>query len=78
MAFAVLPPWAGPMSEGDFLAIIPGVYTGCMDAAPVIWDEHNRRHIAEDHPERAISVAEVEEAMEDAGRKLVVRYETRE
>lgn len=39
-----------------------------MDSGPVAWDEHNRRHITEDHPERVISVAEVEEAMRDPRR----------
>lgn len=39
-----------------------------MDAGPVLWDEHNRRHLTEDHPERAITTSEVEQAMNDPRR----------
>jgi len=34
----------------------------------VVWDDYNRRHLTEDHPERAIRVADVEEAMTDPNR----------
>jgi len=39
-----------------------------MDSRPVVWDAYNRRHLTEDHPERAITTAEVEEAMHDPER----------
>ena len=39
-----------------------------MDKRPVIWDQANRKHIEENHPERAITIAEVEETMTDPGR----------
>jgi hypothetical protein len=40
-----------------------------VDDRPVIWDRANRKHIEEDHPERGITAAEVEEAMTDARRE---------
>lgn len=40
-----------------------------MDDRPVIWDRANRKHIEEDHPERRITVSEVEEAMNDPKRE---------
>ena len=42
-----------------------------MDDRPVIWDRANRKHIEKDHPERGITVAEVEEAMTDPTREEV-------
>jgi hypothetical protein len=36
---------------------------------PVIWDRANRKHIEEDHPERGITAAEVEEPMTDSRRE---------
>jgi hypothetical protein len=42
-----------------------------MDDRPVIWDRANRKHIEEDHPERDITVGEVEEAMTDSAREEV-------
>lgn len=42
-----------------------------MDDRPVIWDRANRNHIEEDHPERGIVVADVEEAMTDTKREEV-------
>ena len=42
-----------------------------MDDRPVIWDRANRKHIEKDHPERGITVAEVEEAMTDSTREEV-------
>jgi hypothetical protein len=39
-----------------------------MDRGPVGWDEFNRRHVTQDHPERAISVTDVEEALTDEHR----------
>lgn len=40
-----------------------------MDDRPVIWDRANRKHLEDDHPERGITVAEVEEAMIDVKRE---------
>jgi len=39
-----------------------------VDDRPVVWDRANRKHIAADHPERAISVREVEEVLADPDR----------
>lgn len=39
-----------------------------MDDRPVAWDRANRKHIEEDHPERNITVADVQEAMTDSTR----------
>ena len=39
-----------------------------MDDRPVAWDVANRRHLGEDHPERGISLSEVEEALADQDR----------
>lgn len=39
-----------------------------MDDRGVIWDRHNQKHIEEDHPERAISWAEVDEVLTDPER----------
>ncbi len=44
------------------------VYTFRMDVGPVRWDEYNRRHLTEDHPERAITTSGVEQAMNDPKR----------
>ena len=42
-----------------------------MDDRPVISDRANRKHIEKDHPERGITVAEVEDAMTDSTREEV-------
>lgn len=39
-----------------------------MDERPVVWDAANRRHLGQDHPERAISLNEVEEVLTDPDR----------
>lgn len=39
-----------------------------MDDRRVLWDRHNKKHIEEDHPERTISRAEVDEALTDPDR----------
>jgi uncharacterized DUF497 family protein len=39
-----------------------------MDDRPVVWDQYNRRHLTQDHPERGISLRDVEEAMADPDR----------
>lgn len=39
-----------------------------MDDRPVVWDAANRKHIVADHPERAISVNEVDEVLVDPER----------
>jgi len=36
-----------------------------MDDRPVVWDAANRRHLAEDHPDRAISLDEIKEVLAD-------------
>jgi hypothetical protein len=44
------------------------VYTERVDDRPIVWDAANRRHLGSDHPERNISLAEIEEALHDADR----------
>ena len=44
------------------------VYTEWVDDRPIVWDAANRRHLGSDHPERRISVVEIEEALRDADR----------
>lgn len=39
-----------------------------MDDRPVVWDVANRKHLGEDHPERRISLKEVEEVLRDPDR----------
>lgn len=39
-----------------------------MDDRPVIWDAANREHLGEDHPERAISLKDIEEVLTDPDR----------
>jgi len=39
-----------------------------MDSRPVVWEASNVRHIQRDHPERQITSAEVEEALNDPER----------
>ncbi len=34
-----------------------------MDDRPVVWDEANRKHLTDDHPERKISLREIEEVL---------------
>ncbi len=44
------------------------VYANRVDDRPVVWDEANRRHLGEDHPERQISLDEIDQVLTDAGR----------
>ncbi len=39
-----------------------------MDDRPVVWDAANRRHLGQDHPERRISMDEIDEVLSDPGR----------
>jgi len=39
-----------------------------VDDRPIVWDDANRKHLGSDHPERSISLAEIEEALHDVGR----------
>jgi hypothetical protein len=39
-----------------------------VDDRPIIWDRANRKHIEEDHAERSITAAEVEQVMTDSKR----------
>lgn len=39
-----------------------------MDDRPIVWDAANRRHLGSDHPERRISIAEIEEVLLDVDR----------
>lgn len=39
-----------------------------MDDRSVVWDASNRRHLGEDHPERDISLKEIEEVLADPER----------
>ncbi len=44
------------------------VYTLRVDDRPVVWDAANRSHLGQDHPERRISLEEIDQALTDAGR----------
>jgi uncharacterized DUF497 family protein len=39
-----------------------------MDDRPVVWDDANRRHLGEEHPERGVSLTDVEEVLADPDR----------
>lgn len=39
-----------------------------MDRRPIIWDYWNRKHLGQEHPERNISLDEIDEVLNDAGR----------
>ncbi|MHB1500355.1 MAG: hypothetical protein ACYCYK_04175 [Candidatus Dormibacteria bacterium] len=39
-----------------------------MDSGPVVWDTANRKHLSRAHPERKITLHEIEEAMTDLDR----------
>lgn len=39
-----------------------------MDDRPVVWDAANRKHLGEEHPERSISLQQVEEVLADPDR----------
>jgi len=39
-----------------------------VDDRPIVWDDANRKHLGSDHPERHISIAEIEEAFSDVDR----------
>ncbi len=39
-----------------------------MDDRPVVWDAANRKHLAEDHPDRRISLEEIAEVLADSER----------
>jgi len=39
-----------------------------VDDRPVVWDASNRGHLGSDHPERHISIAEIEEVLRDTSR----------
>jgi uncharacterized DUF497 family protein len=44
----------------------------------VVWDDRNRRHLAEDHPERRISLGEIDEVLADPDRLEVYLTERAE
>ena len=44
------------------------VYTERVDDRPIVWDAANRRHLGSDHPERRISIDEIEEVLRDVDR----------
>lgn len=48
-----------------------------MDGRPVVWDAANRQHLTEDHPDRSISLNEIEEVLAD-GRQIEVYVEKRD
>jgi uncharacterized DUF497 family protein len=48
-----------------------------VDARQVVWDAANRKHLAEDHPERGISLDEIAEVLDD-GRRVEVYLENRD
>ncbi len=48
-----------------------------MDDRPVVWDAANRKHLTEDHPDRRISLDEIEKVLADA-RQIEVYLEKRD
>src|ERR1700693_4132398 len=44
------------------------VYTEWVDDRLIVWDAANRRHLGSDHPERQISIEDIEEALQDTSR----------
>ena len=44
------------------------VYTKCVGGGTVAWDAANREHLGRGHPERNITLSEIEEAMNDPDR----------
>ena len=48
-----------------------------MDGRPVVWDAANRTHLTEDHPERRISLDEIEQILAD-GRQIEIYLEERD
>jgi hypothetical protein len=39
-----------------------------VDDRPIVWDAPNQKHLGADHPERHMSLEEIEEALHDAER----------
>jgi hypothetical protein len=39
-----------------------------VDDRPIVWDAANRRHLGSDHPERHVSISEIEEVLRDVDR----------
>jgi len=39
-----------------------------VDDRPIVWDAANRKHLGSGHPERNISIGEIEEALHDISR----------
>jgi uncharacterized DUF497 family protein len=52
-------------------------YTVRVDGRPVVWDAANRQHLADDHPERGISLDEIREVLAD-GRRVEAYLEKRD
>jgi len=48
-----------------------------VDDRPVVWDAANRKHLAEDHPDRRISLEEIGELLAD-GRRVEAYLEERD
>lgn len=48
-----------------------------MDDRSVVWDGANRKHLADDHPDRRISLDEIEEVLAD-GRRVEAYLEVRD
>ncbi|MHB8590002.1 MAG: BrnT family toxin [Candidatus Dormibacteraceae bacterium] len=48
-----------------------------MDDRQVVWDAANRKHLIEDHPDRRISVDEIEQVLADR-RQIEVYLEKRD
>ena len=52
---------AGVYSVADAAILL--VYTKCVGGGTVAWDAANREHLGRGHPERNITLTEIEEAM---------------
>jgi hypothetical protein len=44
------------------------VYTKRVDDRPIVWDDANRKHLGEDHPERQVTLEEIDQVLGDARR----------
>ena len=53
------------------------VYTAGVDERSAAWDAANHKHLADDHPERGITLDEIAEVLDD-GRRVEVYLEKRD
>lgn len=64
-------------ADADPESCTRNVYTSRVDERPVVWDAANRKHLGDDHPERGISLRDIEEVLGDLRRVEVHLAERR-